>query len=98
MQELDRGWRRIVSQLGIDFLHDEAVAALGAAGQEVDGQLVKLAPDWILEHVAKGPREVDLHARNAQNAIRVGDRHMAFAAVYGCRCARRGLERREATY
>ena len=41
MQELDRGWRRIVSELGVDFLHDEAIAALKAAGQEVDGQLVK---------------------------------------------------------
>src|SRR5918912_1108469 len=25
MQELERGWRRIVSELGIDFLHDEAI-------------------------------------------------------------------------
>jgi len=98
MQELDRGWRRIVSELGIDFLHDEAVAALGAAGQEVDGQLVKLDPDWILEQVAKAPREFDLQARNAENTIHVGGRHMAFAAVYGCPFARRGLERREATY
>src|SRR3954469_7939663 len=98
MQELDRGWRRIVSELGIDFLHDEAVAAFGAAGQEVDGQLVKLDPDWILEQVAKAPREFDLQARNAENTIHVGGRHMAFAAVYGCPFARRGLERREATY
>ena len=33
MQELDRGWRRIVSELGIEFQHDEAKAALAAAGQ-----------------------------------------------------------------
>ena len=40
MQELERGWRRIVSELGIDFLHDEAFEVLEAAGQKVEGQLV----------------------------------------------------------
>ena len=62
--ELDRGWRRIVSELGIDFLHDEAIAVLADAGQEVDGQLVRFDPDWILEQVAKAPSEFDLQARN----------------------------------
>ena len=52
MQELERGWRRIVSELGIDFLHDEAIEVLEGAGQKVEGQLVKLDPDWILEQVA----------------------------------------------
>jgi trimethylamine---corrinoid protein Co-methyltransferase len=98
MQELERGWRRIVSELGIDFLHDEAIAAFEAAGQKVDGQLVKFDPDWILEQVAKAPREFDLQARNAERTIHVGGNHMAFGAVYGCPFVREGLERREATY
>ena len=46
MQELERGWRRIVSELGLDFgtsePHAESVALLEAAGQKVEGQLVKL--------------------------------------------------------
>jgi trimethylamine---corrinoid protein Co-methyltransferase len=98
MQELERGWRRIVSELGIDFLHDEAIEVLEGAGQKVDGQLVKLDPDWILEQVAKAPREFDLQARNPANTIHVGGKHMAFAAVYGCPFVRAGIERREATY
>jgi trimethylamine---corrinoid protein Co-methyltransferase len=98
LQELERGWRRIVSELGIDFLHDEAVAVLEAAGQKVEGQLVKLDPDWILEQVAKAPREFDLQARNPERTIHIGGRHMAFGAVYGCPFVRDGLERREATY
>ena len=98
IQELERGWRRIVSELGIDFLHDEAIAVLEAAGQQVEGQLVKLDPDWILEQVAKAPREFDLQARNPDRTIHVGGRHMAFGAVYGCPFVREGLERREATY
>ena len=98
MAELERGWRRIVSELGIEFLHDEAVAALEAAGQQVEGHLVKLDPDWILEQVAKAPREFDLQARNPERTIHVGGNHMAFGAVYGCPFVREGLERREATY
>jgi trimethylamine---corrinoid protein Co-methyltransferase len=98
MEELDRGWRRIVSELGIDFLHEEAIAVLAAAGQEVDGQLVRFDPDWILEQVGKAPREFELQARNPERNIHVGGNHMAFGAVYGCPFARRGLERREATY
>src|SRR5713226_6156323 len=98
MQELERGWRRIVSELGVDFLHDDAIAALEAAGQKVEGQLVKFDPDWILEQVAKAPQEFELQARNPERNIHIGGRHMAFGAVYGCPFVRRGLERREATY
>jgi trimethylamine--corrinoid protein Co-methyltransferase len=98
MQELERGWRRIVSELGIEFLHDEAIAAFEQAGQKVEGELVRLDPDWILEQVAKAPREFDLQARNPERTIHVGGNHMAFGAVYGCPFVREGLERREATY
>src|SRR5213083_743076 len=98
MEELERGWRRIVSELGIDFLHDEAIAALEAAGQQVDGQLVKFDPDWILEQVAKAPPEFDLQARNPERTVHVGGNHMVFSAVYGCPFVREGAERRDATY
>jgi trimethylamine---corrinoid protein Co-methyltransferase len=98
MAELDRGWRRIVSELGIDFLHEESLDYLRAAGQEVEGQLVRFDPDWILEQVAKAPREFDLQARNREQDVHIGGRHMVFAAVYGCPFAREGLERRDATY
>ena len=98
MAELDRGWRRIVSELGVDFLHPEALAALEAAGQKVEGELVKFDPDWILEQVAKAPREFELQARNPERNIHVGGKHMAFGAVYGCPFVREGIERREATY
>jgi trimethylamine--corrinoid protein Co-methyltransferase len=98
LAELDRGWRRIVSELGIDFLHEEALAILRDAGQQVDGQLVRFDPDWILEQVAKAPSEFDLQARNPERTVHVGGDAMVFAAVYGCPFVREGLERRDATY
>jgi trimethylamine--corrinoid protein Co-methyltransferase len=98
MQELERGWRRIVSELGIEFLHDEALEHFRGAGQQVEGQLVKFDPDWILEQVAKAPPEFELQARNPDRSVHLGGKHMVFSAVYGCPFVREGLERRNATY
>jgi trimethylamine--corrinoid protein Co-methyltransferase len=97
MATLDRGWRRIVSELGIEFLHDDAIEAFRQAGQQVDGQVVKLDPEFVLEQVAKAPREFDLQARNPERTVHIGGKHMVFAAVYGCPFVRDGLERRDAT-
>ncbi len=98
MAILDKGWRRIVSELGVEFLLPEAVEYFRAAGQTVEGEnLVKLDPEFILEQVAKAPREFDLQARNPANTVHIGGDHMAFASVYGCPFVRVGDERRDAT-
>ncbi|HEX3225743.1 MAG TPA: trimethylamine methyltransferase family protein [Gaiellaceae bacterium] len=98
LQELERGWRRIVSDLGIEFLYDEALDYFKAAGQDVDGQLVKFDPDWILEQVAKAPSQFTLQARNPERSVPIGGNNMVFSAVYGCPFVREGLQRRDATY
>jgi trimethylamine---corrinoid protein Co-methyltransferase len=98
MATLDKGWRRIVSELGIEFLSDEAVSLFREAGQAVEEQVVKLDPDFVLEQAAKAPREFDLQARNPERSVHLGGQHMVFSAVYGCPFVREGIERREATY
>jgi trimethylamine---corrinoid protein Co-methyltransferase len=97
MAVLDRGWRRIVTEIGVEFLLDEALEVFRAAGQQVDGQRVILDPEFVLEQVAKAPREFELRARNPERYAHVGGQHMVFAAVYGCPFVRQGAERREAT-
>jgi trimethylamine--corrinoid protein Co-methyltransferase len=97
METLDRGWRRIVSELGIEFLLPEAVEFLRAAGQRVEnGNRVHFDPEFILEQVAKAPREFELQARNPANSLQIGGDHMAFAPVYGCPFIREGDVRRDA--
>jgi trimethylamine---corrinoid protein Co-methyltransferase len=98
MATLDRGWRRIVSELGIEFLSEEALDHFRQAGQEVEAQVVKLDPEFVLEQVAKAPREFELQARNPERSVHIGGDHMVFSAVYGCPFVREGFERREATY
>jgi trimethylamine--corrinoid protein Co-methyltransferase len=98
MATLDRGWRRIVSELGIEFLLPEAVELFRAAGQTVEGDhLVKLDPEFVLEQVAKAPREFDLQARNPERSAHIGGDHMVFSAVYGPPFVREGAVRRDAT-
>jgi len=94
---LDRGWRRIVSEIGIQFAKPEAVALFAKAGQQVDGDVVKLDPEFVLEQVAKAPREFDVQARNPANNVHIGGDHMVFSAVYGCPFVREGDVRRDAT-
>ncbi len=97
MQTLDRGWRRIVSEIGVEFILPEAVEILRAAGCRTEDATVWFDPDWVMEQVAKAPREFTLKARNPEHSLTVGGDHMAFGAVYGCPFIREGDQRREAT-
>src|SRR6202035_273662 len=94
---LDRGWRRIVSEIGVQFAKPEAVNLFAKAGQQVDGDVVKLDPEFVLEQVAKAPREFDVQARNPANTVHIGGDHMVFSAVYGSPFVRQGNVRRDAT-
>ena len=97
MAALDGGWRRIVSELGIEFLRRRGARALPPGRPGRRGQRVKLDPDFLLEQVAKAPREFDLQARNPERSVHIGGDHMVFSPVYGCPFIRDGLERRDAT-
>ena len=55
---IDRGWRRLVSEIGIEFLLPEAVEVLKDAGQTLeDENRIRFDPEFILEQVGKAPRE-----------------------------------------
>jgi trimethylamine--corrinoid protein Co-methyltransferase len=96
MSTLDGGWRRIVSELGVEFALPEAVEYFEKAGQRVEGEKVFLDPEFVLQQVAKAPRQFELQARNPDNNIHIGDSNMAFAGVYGPPFVRQGQERRDA--
>ena len=94
---LERGWKRIVSEIGVQFAKPEAVELFAKAGQRTDGNVVYLDPEFVLEQVAKAPREFDIQARNPANSVHIGGDHMVFGAVYGCPFIREGDVRRDAT-
>ena len=97
MATLDRGWRRIVSEIGVEFILPEAVEVFAAAGQKTQDATVWLDPEFVMEQVAKAPKEFDLQARNPEQSLHVGGDGMAFGSVYGPPFVRAGDVRREAT-
>src|SRR6476620_8266097 len=97
LSKLDGGWRRLMTEIGVEFLDDRALDLFRAAGQRVEDRTVFLDPDFVLEQVAKAPREFDLQARNPANSVHIGGDAMAFGAVYGPPFVREGDVRRDGT-
>ena len=97
MVTLDAGWRRIVTEIGVEFMSDRALALFKAAGQRVEDNTVFLDPDFVMEQVAKAPKEFEVQARNPANSVHIGGDAMAFGAVYGPPFLREGEVRRDAT-
>ena len=97
MAKLDAGWRRIVTEIGVEFMSDRALKLFAEAGQRVEDHTVFFDPDFILTQVAQAPREFDVHARNPANTVHIGGESMAFGAVYGPPFVRAGSVRRDAT-
>jgi trimethylamine--corrinoid protein Co-methyltransferase len=97
MAKLDAGWRRLVSEVGVEFMDERALTLFRNAGQRVEGDTVFFDPEFVLEQVAKAPKEFDVQARNHDNDVHIGGDSMAFSAVYGPPFVREGAVRRDAT-
>jgi trimethylamine--corrinoid protein Co-methyltransferase len=97
MATLDKGWKRIVSEIGIEFMSDRAIELFKKAGQKIEGHNVKFDPDFILEQIKKAPKEFDVQARNPKNTIHIGGDSMVFSGVYGPPFVRDLNVRRDAT-
>ena len=97
IEVIDRGWRRVVSEIGAQFVKPEAVELFRQEGQSVEGETVRLDPEFVLEQVSKAPREFDVQARNPKNTVHIGGDHMVFGGVYGPPFVREGNVRRDAT-
>ncbi len=97
MAKLEAGWRRLISEVGVQFADQRARDLFAAHGQRVEDETVFLDPDFVLEQVAKAPHEFDVQARNPEHSIHLGGDAMAFGAVYGPPFVREGEVRRDAT-
>ncbi len=94
---LEKGWKRIVSEVGVQFAKTEALELFRRHGQKVEEEVVFFDPEFVLEQVAKAPREFVVQARNPANNVHVGGDDMVFSAVYGPPFVREGAQRRDAT-
>ena len=71
MATIERGWRRLMSEVGVRFDHPGAQRLFRDAGQSVDDEgVVRLDPDFALEQIALAPASFELRARNPHAASR----------------------------
>ena len=98
MAQIDAAWRRLMTEIGVEFMSDRALELFRAAGQKVEENTVFLDPEFVLAQVAKAPREFDIQARNPANTVHIGGDAMVFGAVYGPPFVRQGEVRRDASF
>ena len=72
---------RILEDIGVAFLNEEALAILREAGCTVEGEVVRMGRDFVMEMVGRAPSTFTLTPRNPDRVLPVGGRHMLFGNV-----------------
>ena len=77
------GAMRVLEEIGIEFLNEEAREVLAAAGCETspDGTNVRMDRALVMEKVNLAPSEFTITPRNPERRIPIGGRHMVFGNV-----------------
>jgi trimethylamine--corrinoid protein Co-methyltransferase len=81
VQAIHDGAMRILEEIGIEFLNEEAVELFKQAGCTVEGNNVKMGRDWVIEMIAKAPEKFDITPRNSDRKITLGGGHILFGNV-----------------
>jgi trimethylamine--corrinoid protein Co-methyltransferase len=74
---------RVLEDIGMDFLHPEALELLRQAGAEVEpgSERVRFDRGLIEEAVSKAPGSFPLHARNPERDVHIGGDSINFAMI-----------------
>ena len=74
---------RVLREIGVDVLHDEARRIMKAHGADVrEGtERVRFDGDMIMELMSHAPSEFTLHARNPAHNVRFGGNNLVFAQM-----------------
>ncbi|NKC11828.1 MAG: methyltransferase [Gammaproteobacteria bacterium] len=80
---IDANAMRILKEIGIDFLHEDAKRVLHGAGAEVDpdSDRVRMDEQFVRAHLATAPSSFTVTPRNPEHALVWGAGHYCFGAV-----------------
>jgi trimethylamine--corrinoid protein Co-methyltransferase len=83
LQSIHDASMRILEEIGMDFLDDEARQLLVAAGASVEPgtERVRFDRGMVEQTIRSAPSSFTLHARNPAHHLRIGGDFMAFGAV-----------------
>jgi trimethylamine---corrinoid protein Co-methyltransferase len=95
LEHVDRTWRHLVSNVGVDFLEPAACEVFARAGQRVEGGRVYLDPDYLLDRAGQAPSSFVLRGRNPERDVVIGAETMTVASVGGPPFVGLGADRRD---
>jgi len=75
------GAMRILEEIGVVFLNPEAIEIFKEAGCRVEGDLVRMDREFVMEMVDKAPDCFEITPRNPDRKIPVGGNHILFGNV-----------------
>ncbi|WP_372571410.1 trimethylamine methyltransferase family protein [Ruegeria jejuensis] len=81
VQAIHEGAMRILEEIGIAFLNEEALGILREAGCSVEGEVVRMGRDFVMEMIGKAPSQFTLTPRNLDRQLTVGGNAMLFGNV-----------------
>lgn len=97
LDTLEHGWERLATEVGVQFDHPRALELFRAAGQTVEGDVVRFEPGFLRSQAEKAPAEFVLRARNPERDLTVGGNTMVFGPANGPPFVRVDGQRREGT-
>jgi trimethylamine--corrinoid protein Co-methyltransferase len=71
----------VLSTVGMDFLHPEALKLWTKAGAKIDGDRVRLDPELVLDLISTVPAEFTIHAPDPQYDLQIGGDNVVFTSV-----------------
>lgn len=81
VEAIHEGAMRILEEIGVAFLNEEALSILREAGSKIDGDIVRFDRHWIMEMIAKAPSTFTITPRNPERELTVGGNVMLFGNV-----------------
>ena len=72
---------KVLAEIGMDFLDDEARDMWRKAGATIDGERVRFEAGLLEELIAHAPSEFTVHARNPAHNMQIGGNNMVFGTV-----------------
>jgi trimethylamine---corrinoid protein Co-methyltransferase len=81
IEAIHEGAMTILEEIGIAILNPEALEIYREAGCIIDGDIVRMGRDWIMEMVALAPSEFTLTPRNPDRQLTIGGKHILFGNV-----------------
>ena len=81
VEAIHSGAMRILEEIGVAFLNQEARDILKTAGCKIEGDLVFMDRDFVMEMVAKAPSHFKITPRNRERELTVGGDTLLFGNV-----------------